>query len=275
MEDPATGPTAREEVMPVRRGYVHTADGSIHYRAAGETGEHVLLLHPTPFSSDVYTEVVERLSDQFQVVAIDTLGFGDSDEPPYQFEMSDYAAAVIRVLDGLGWEDAHLVGKLTGAVVAAEVAATAPGRVLSLVLSAMPDYDPEIRVEKLAAPRDMTMFEDGRQILTAWNASSQEPKPSLELRQRLAIAYLKHYPRGEDAHTAIFKYDIKPRLAMIDCPTLLLYSEKDMFLHRENQIREHLRRVRVEHVPGSGMIHLDAPDQWADILRSFFTNPQV
>lgn len=258
--------------MTVRRGYVHTADGSIHYRAAGTSGERVLMLHPTPFSSDAYTEVVDLLSDQFQVVAIDTLGFGDSDEAPHQLEIPEYAASVIRVLDGLGWEDAHLVGKLTGSVIAAEVAATAPGRVLSLVLSAMPDYDPEVRVEKLATPRDLTMTDDGQQVLKAWNVSNTE---SIELRQRLAVAYLKHFPRGEDAHTAIFKYDIKPRLEMIDCPTLLLYSDGDMFLHREEQIRSCLRRVRVEHVPGTALIHLEHPEQWAAILRSFFTNPQV
>jgi len=102
--------------MTVRRGYVQTADGNVHYRYAGDTGQRVLLLHQTPLSSDTYTEVVERLGRDHRAVALDTLGFGDSDAPVGKYSIPEYAGSIVRVLDALGWESTHIVGRLTGSV---------------------------------------------------------------------------------------------------------------------------------------------------------------
>src|SRR5437763_169882 len=102
--------------MTVRRGYVQTADGNVHYRYAGSTGQRVLLLHQTPLSSDTFTEVVDVLGRDHRVVALDTLGFGDSDAPVGKYTIPQYAGSVVRVLDALGWESTHIVGRLTGSV---------------------------------------------------------------------------------------------------------------------------------------------------------------
>ena len=64
--------------MTVRRGYVDTRHGQVHYRESGK-GAPLVLLHATPRSARVYTKLQALLAKRFHVIAPDTLGFGNSD----------------------------------------------------------------------------------------------------------------------------------------------------------------------------------------------------
>ena len=64
----------------VERRFVTTPLGRIHVAMAG-TGFPVLLLHQTPRSWDEYRDVLPLLGRDFRAIAMDTLGFGDSDRP--------------------------------------------------------------------------------------------------------------------------------------------------------------------------------------------------
>jgi pimeloyl-ACP methyl ester carboxylesterase len=75
----------------------------IFYREAGDRkNPTLLLLHGFPASSFMFRELIDRLSDQFHVVAPDYPGFGYSDAPPrdafsYTF---DHLATVIEKFAG-------------------------------------------------------------------------------------------------------------------------------------------------------------------------------
>jgi len=75
-------------------------------------------------------------ADGFQVIALDCRGHGKSDKPhdPKQYG-PEMAADVVRLLDHLKIEKAHLIGYSSGAYIVGKVAATHPGRVLSVVYS--------------------------------------------------------------------------------------------------------------------------------------------
>jgi pimeloyl-ACP methyl ester carboxylesterase len=78
-------------------------------------------------------------ADGFQLIALDCRGHGKSDKPhdveKYSPEM---AADVVRLLDHLKIEKAHLIGYSSGAFIAGKVAATHPQRVLSVVYAGQP-----------------------------------------------------------------------------------------------------------------------------------------
>ena len=60
---------------------------NIHYRTAG-SGPALLLLHGWPTSSYLYREIIEQVSENYQVIAMDLPGFGKSDkklEDSYSF----------------------------------------------------------------------------------------------------------------------------------------------------------------------------------------------
>ncbi len=125
--------------MKIKRAFLDTEDGQIHYRIGGE-GEPLILLHQNTKSSDEYRELMPILMKEKKlVIAMDFMGFGESDKPPRMYYIEDYAKTVTLLLDKLGIKKANLLGHHTGAFVAAEVAAKYPERVNKLVLSCI-DY---------------------------------------------------------------------------------------------------------------------------------------
>jgi len=112
----------------VKRGFVDTPRGQIHYATAGK-GAPVLLLHQTPRSWDEYREVLPIIGERYRAIAMDTIGFGDSYKPKERGTIETYAGGVMDFLDSMSIERVSLVGHHTGGVVAVEVAATYPKRV--------------------------------------------------------------------------------------------------------------------------------------------------
>ena len=112
------------------RGYVTGRWGQVHYRAAGERGPAVLLVHESPLSSEEYVRALPELGRSVRAVAFDTPGYGQADPPPAPQEIPDYAAALLEAADELGLEEFAVVGTHTGASIAVQIAVqAAPGRV--------------------------------------------------------------------------------------------------------------------------------------------------
>src|SRR5918992_359591 len=124
----------------LERRFVTTRLGRIHVAIAG-TGFPILLLHQTPRSWDEYRDVLPLLGRDFRAIAMDTLGFGDSDRPAAGPSIELWAEGAFALLDALEEPRAAIVGHHTGAVITVEMAASAPARVSALVLSACPFVD--------------------------------------------------------------------------------------------------------------------------------------
>jgi pimeloyl-ACP methyl ester carboxylesterase len=112
----------------------------IRYVTAGK-GEPVVLIHGWMADSGMWgkdssgnTRLNTKGADGFQLIALDCRGHGKSDKPHDPKEYGpEMAADVVRLLDHLKIEKAHLVGYSSGAFVAGKVAATHPDRVRSVV----------------------------------------------------------------------------------------------------------------------------------------------
>jgi len=110
---------------------------SIHYLVAGE-GEPVIFLHGFIFSIGpawVSGGLFEALSRTNRVVAMDLRGHGQSGKPHdpkrYGLEMVN---DVLRLMDHLRFDQAHLVGYSLGGMLACKCLEVAPQRLRSVVL---------------------------------------------------------------------------------------------------------------------------------------------
>lgn len=110
----------------------------IRYVTEG-TGEPVVLIHgwmgdSSMWGSDASGNTKLNSTVGFQSIALDCRGHGKSDKPhdPEKYG-PEMAADVVRLLDHLKIEKAHLIGYSSGAFIAGKVAATHPERVLSVV----------------------------------------------------------------------------------------------------------------------------------------------
>jgi pimeloyl-ACP methyl ester carboxylesterase len=109
----------------------------IRYLTAGE-GEPVILLHGFVFSIDpawLNGGLFDELSRTHCVVAMDLRGHGASGKPHdakrYGLEMVN---DVLRLMDHLGFDEAHLIGYSLGGTLACKCLADAPERLRSVVL---------------------------------------------------------------------------------------------------------------------------------------------
>lgn len=106
----------------------------IRYVTEGE-GEAVVLIHGWMSDSGMWGQLhTNPATKEFQLIALDLRGHGKSNKPhdPAKYD-AEVAADVIRLLDHLKVEKAHLVGYSSGSYVAGKVAATYPNRVRSVV----------------------------------------------------------------------------------------------------------------------------------------------
>lgn len=112
-------------------------DYRIHYHEAGE-GPALVLLHgsgPGVSGWSNFRGNFPVFAGEFRTVIMDMPGFGKSERPELDRAYPRVAAdGVVRLLDGLGIERAHLLGNSMGGYVALEFALAHPERVGRMVL---------------------------------------------------------------------------------------------------------------------------------------------
>ena len=113
---------------------LETDRGVLRYHEAGE-GPPLLMLHgsgPGVSGWQNFRGNLARFSEHFRCLVLEFPGFGVSD-PTDEHPMLAAPASVGRLLDGLGIEQADLIGNSMGGIVAAQFAIAQPDRVGRLV----------------------------------------------------------------------------------------------------------------------------------------------
>ncbi len=81
----------------MKRAYVDVPGGQVHYRTEGR-GRPLILIHQSVCSSDEYSRVLPLLAKNYRVIAMDTLGYGESDKPPRVYDIPDYEEIDVKRL---------------------------------------------------------------------------------------------------------------------------------------------------------------------------------
>jgi len=261
------------------KAYADIPEGQVHYRTEG-SGKPLLLLHQTPFSSEEYSLMIPVLAKGYRVVAMDTIGYGDSDNPPHEYEIADYARSVVSFLDALEIKKTSIVSHHTGSSIAVEIAAAYPERVEKLILSGCPaldlqEWEPLLSAIGYHSGREIT--EDGQFLVNSWNLlRSLSPQSKPEFLLKLAALSLDGRTRPYDAHPAVEHYDIKPRLRLIKSPTLLISGSRDFFLERLEATKNLIPRCKTQIIDSGGaLMCLEKPDEFAQVILDFLKNPGV
>ena len=254
----------------ITRDYATTAFGQLLARRATETaGRPLVLLHASPGSAASLEPLLLLLAPYRPVVALDTLGHGESDAPTWQeAPVDDSAMTVIAALDRLGVADFDLFGTHTGAEIAIRVAALASHRVHSLVLSNVNLAGPELRASLLerqalpVLPRD-----DGSHLLEAWGRLKdsagwfpwyertrtairwQAPPSAAEL-HALLVELLKGGATNHIATNAGFAHDTAAALRQVQARTLVVSALGDVLHEHSGAAAELLANGTAYLLPG-------------------------
>jgi pimeloyl-ACP methyl ester carboxylesterase len=105
----------------------------MHYIEAGR-GEPVILLHGSGGEGARWMPQIKALSSDFRVIAIDHIGFGQSDKPLIIYHSGVFAGFLVGFMKAIGLPRANLVGQSLGAAVALDLAVHRSDLVQRLVL---------------------------------------------------------------------------------------------------------------------------------------------
>ena len=142
---------AAEEDRYLRVGNLRT-----RYRAAGEAGPPLILIHGLGASLESWHLNLEALGRHHRVFAPDLVWFGKSDKPAREVTSDFFAEFIVRFMDAVGVLRATLVGNSMGGMVAVKTALEYPQRVKGLVLVSPAGFGRELawwlRLRTLVTP---------------------------------------------------------------------------------------------------------------------------
>lgn len=279
--------------------YARTPSGAVHYAQTGD-GPPLLLLHATPGSYRAYLNMLPLLAPHFRAIAVDTPGFGNSDPPPGKTTIDGLAECLVRLLDALGIERAHVFGLHTGNKIAAALGAVWPTRIDRIVLAGQTHsliVDHVGRGDAIRALVDHYFPAygdsiDGTHYLRRWVAAHADVEKlwwpprlltgatvtakDVEWAEAQVIDYLLGWRAIMPTYEAIFAFDLAAAMRRIDAPTLvleLLTSHESHFGEQAPAICRIMKRAQSAALADAdGAVLHTRPDEVVRAILPFLTS---
>jgi len=282
-------------------GDVRTDDGvRIHYARTGGDGPPLVIAHGITDSALCRAPLVRDLQADYDVVAYDTRGHGESDAPEDAYALDDRVADLLAVVEGLSLDRPVLFGHSLGGSTVAAAAARRPDLPRAVVLedpagmlgldggngrAASRRASEEGRAASRRASEEgrATRIRSARERIERWNASTTaellESEDALAeyvadggraLAEALATARRQVSPNI----VAIYREgmgDFEELFPRITAPTLVLRADIDEAeRRRDRELADLLADGRLVHVEDAGhTIFRDEYDAACRELRAF------
>ena len=215
---------------------------------APSAGEPLLFIHGLSGSWLNWLEQLPLFPGR-RLIALDLPGFGSSPMPAELISMPGYARLLDRFLEELGIDAATVVGNSMGGLIAAELAAAFPQRVRRLVLISAAGISTLGQPGSLhgAAPL-LSRLEPIAARVAGWGAEHAETiarRPRLrKAALRLVASHPERLPAPLVAETirgagkpgfrqaldGLMAFDLRQRLGLIACPTLIVWGDRDLVI---------------------------------------------
>ncbi|WP_107771870.1 alpha/beta fold hydrolase [Nocardioides sediminis] len=209
------------------------------YAETGDpAGEPVVLVHAYVESWRYFAEVLAHLPQHLHGIAPTQRGHGGAGRPEHGYLPGDFADDLVAFLDALAIDRAVLVGTSSGGLVSQLVASTHPERVSALVLVSSPAHlgDKEAVRAMLA---DVSTLEDpiDRGFVEEFVRSTSPATVPDELVAAWVDESLQVPARvWRDVLRGLVDTDVRPHLADIAAPTLLVVGDEDPFVRADQRV---------------------------------------
>jgi pimeloyl-ACP methyl ester carboxylesterase len=294
-----SGPVLRERSIPLVRPTridwnpslspqtVQINSHTIFYTVKG-VGKPLVLIHGYGAGIWVWEKQIEVLSQGYRVYALDLIGHGFSDRPKIPYTPETYIHCLRDFMDGVGIEEATLIGNSMGGGVAWATAIHFPERVDRLVLidCVPPDVLHQVKNESfrmLAAIKDIPFLpylvmaarnkSSIRQILLECVSDTRLITPEVVNRE-YQLSKIKGtpwvlYSTLEHAKKAL---KLKDPFSLIRKPTLFIWGERDLIFppHLGETLHLAVAGSKLLKVEGSGHIPMwETPDEVNRAILNF------
>jgi haloalkane dehalogenase len=255
----------------IKKGYIETSFGLIHYRTVGKPNNpHVLLLHQTASSSAMYEAIMNLLADKFYFFAPDTLGFGGSDFPKQLATMQLYAHSLREASEKLGLKNPFVFGHHTGASIAVQMEFDSPFA-RKMFLSGPPYLSQEQKDSFKKGVQPIVIKPDGSHLIELWNRlRAKDENAEIALIHREFLLNLHAGERYHEAYHAVFNHDFETQLATLNCPILVTAGNQDTLKNSLERAFKALKKGEMRRLAGNTFICDQSPKVIANLMEQFF-----
>ncbi|MDE3156608.1 MAG: alpha/beta fold hydrolase [Acidobacteriota bacterium] len=202
----------------------------MHYLEAGQ-GPTVILLHGLGGDGSRWAPNIMPLAAHFHVIALDEIGFGESDKPLADYNDGMLSEFLVEFMKTIGLPKASLVGNSMGAAIAAYTAVHYPEHVEKIVLADGAGYKPSGAVQvdpHLHAIQNSTTLAETREFfrIMFYNKSlvtDAMVRANLMLRLRSAYTIRKVQESGATGRGGLTDAE----MSTIKAPTLIMWGKYD------------------------------------------------
>ncbi len=265
--------------------YASWDDVRLHYQVTGD-GTPVVMVMGFVMSGSAWRFQVPTLSEAHQVCVFDNRGAGETEFKARPLSTRIFADDVCRLMDHLGWNEAHIVGVSMGGMIAQELVLRAPERVRSLTLVATHAGGVRARVPRRRGIVQFWRAQTGKSRRDKGKALSRLlfPDTFLETADPAWLAgilrddFSSAPPARHQAsqYAAIVRHDTRRRLRGVEIPTLVVKPEADALIHPRESDRLHalIPASRLLSIPGAGhgVVRQCAAELNAALLDHFATH---
>ncbi len=258
------------------------------------------------FSAALLRDEAELLSDRFAVYLIDPHGSGGSTPPsdPSEYDPAGHARFYNAVREALGIESVTVMGISFGAIVALSYAALFPDAARACISVSGRVIGAEVESEAAAAEMQAFLarhsyqpwYASARKTWDEWTdriLATDDVREADAMMAEVLPLYTADPDRPEVRH-AIEQYrremhsdlaamkvwesglwqriDVRPLLAEIKCPTLILVGELDMICGpaQGQVIADAVAEAEIVTIPGSGhFVGVEQPERFREEILSF------
>lgn len=221
-----------------------TPRGPLHVVDWPGSGPPVVFLHPNRTNARVWDFVAAHLTIPNRLLALDHRGHGLSPWPAEGYDLEDYVADDIALLEQLDAGAVILVGAATGGTVALLLASQRPDLVGSLVV-----VDPGLSLDPDINAAVQQQIEDGYtfpslEAATAalpfselWDPAMRAHFAAHSFVERADGTWTSRYHKAAAQHTeALLELDYWDRVD-VRCPTLVLRGDRSKVFDRDKLVR--------------------------------------
>jgi aminoacrylate hydrolase len=211
---------------------ISIGDVELYTEEHGE-GDALMLVAGLGGMATFWKNQVEFLAQHYRVVLHDHRGVGRSSPAPVVSGSPEMAEDLIRLMDAMNIESAHIVGHSTGGAIGQQIAVNHPDRVRSLVLSASWAGPTPLFIDTFRMRRDVLINSGVKQYMMvgsllsapAWTIADTYEGMDSYLSDRL-----KHFAGLETELArlnAVMTHDLRHRLNEITAPTGVISAKDD------------------------------------------------
>ncbi len=198
----------------------------INYIEEGpDTKTNIILLHGWGTSIDSFKPIIENISKNYKVYAIDFPGFGKSQKPDESYTVEDYSKIVLEFINKLNLENVVLVGHSFGGRVIIKLVGKLGYKPAKIILVDSAGIRPK---RKLKYYIKISVFKTVKYIVRILLGKNKSEEIINKYKNKFGS---QDYKNADETMKKVFKNvvneDLTPYLKNINAPTLLIWGELD------------------------------------------------